>query len=142
MESLSTEEDAVWFTIDVALGGQAEHLALECAVRSGKDTRRLKTAVSQVAQISGVDVGVLADYMAFRLDLDGENNWWGTATNLQPQENDPLQEARNVLWERMSLDRLSRFDRGAPYAGAFAGTRCRLMIDSNPSRANTDSCSR
>lgn len=115
----SIEEEAVWFAIDVALGGQAEDLAHECARRSGGDAKRLKTVVAAVARRADVDVGVLADYMAFRLDLDGSDSWWGTATNLQPQGDDPLGEARSVLWERVDLDSLSRFDQDL-LARAFA----------------------
>lgn len=104
------EEDAVWFAIDVALDGRAEDLAAECTRRSRGRAERLKLVVPQVALEAAVDVGVLADYMAFRLAHDGTVDWWGAATNLQPKGTDPLQEATGIFWDRTDLGTLSRFD--------------------------------
>ncbi len=56
-----------------------------------------------VAAGNGVDVGALANYLAFRLSWQGEN-WWGAATNLQPSGNDPWSTARDVFMERFPFE--------------------------------------
>jgi uncharacterized protein YegL len=50
-----------------------------------------------------------ANYLAFRLSLQGEN-WWGVATNLQDRSHDPLVHARNIFFERFPFDELSQPD--------------------------------
>jgi transcriptional regulator with XRE-family HTH domain len=109
-KSSELEEDAVWFALDVALKGQAEELAKVCAQRAKGSVERLKNVVPRLAREAGVDVGVFADFMAFRLDHDGTTNWWGAATNLQPVGDKPLQEALDIFWDRIDPGGLSRTD--------------------------------
>lgn len=106
----SAEEEAVWFALDVALEGRAEDLAAECSRRSRGRAEQLKMVIPQVAHEARVEMGVLADYMAFRLAHDGTVDWWGAATNLQPAGADPLREARSVFWDRVDITALNRSD--------------------------------
>jgi N-glycosylase/DNA lyase len=58
-----------------------------------------------VATTSGVNVGVLANYVAYRLSLQDEN-WWGAAANLQDRSVDPLAIARNTFFRRFDFSNL------------------------------------
>lgn len=111
-ERLNSEEerDASWFAGEVSLGGRAEELVEECVTQAKGRIPRLKAVVPEVATTAGVDPAVLANYMAYRLSLQGEN-WWGTATNLQPKDESPWEIARDVLLQRANLSRLSGLDR-------------------------------
>ena len=56
--------------------GRAEDLAERCVQAARGSVERLKVAVPQVAAREHVPVDALANYMAFRLSLQG-HNWWG-----------------------------------------------------------------
>lgn len=104
------EKEASWFAGEVSLGGKAEELAEQCVEQTKGSIERLKAIVPLVAQSAGVDTAALANYMAFRLSLQGQN-WWGAAANLQPKDESPWQVARDVLLQRANLSRLSGLDR-------------------------------
>jgi hypothetical protein len=104
------EREASRFSGDVVLDGRAEELAQLCVNAAGGSVERLKAAVPRVAARHGVLTDSLANYMAFRLSLQGLN-WWGAATNLQRTEVDPLQTARAALLDRVHLGRLNELDR-------------------------------
>ena len=104
------EKEASWFAGEVSLGGNAEILAQLCARRAKNNIRRLKAVLPTVANENGVDVAVLANYMAFRLSLQGEN-WWGAATNLQPADEAPWAIARDILLQRADISALTGIDR-------------------------------
>lgn len=104
------EQSASLYAGDVMLDGRAEDLAQRCVQAAGGRVERLKAVVPQVAGKAGVEVGALANYMAFRLSLQ-DINWWGAATNLQKGDADPCGIARAFLLERLSLDLLSDPDR-------------------------------
>lgn len=98
------------FAGEVLLDGRAEELAQACVEEAGGSVERLKGAVERVADREGVDVGALANYMAFRLSWQGLS-WWGAAANLQSDDEDPWSTARDVFIDRFpwtfehSLDR-------------------------------------
>lgn len=104
------EQEATIFSGDVILDGRAEELAKMCVEAAGGRVERLKGVVPMVAECEGVDVGALANYMAFRLSLQ-DINWWGTAANLQVGSGSPWQIARDFLIPRLDLCRLNEVDR-------------------------------
>lgn len=104
------EQAATMFAADVMLDGRAEELAEQCVQAAGGRVERLKSAVPQVAQDAEVEVGALANYMAFRLSLQ-DIDWWGTAVNLQKEDPKSGEIAKAYLIERMSFDRLTDIDR-------------------------------
>jgi len=104
------EREATEFAADVVLDGRADELAELCAHLAQGHIPRLKAAVQEVAEQEDVSVGVLANYLAYRLSLDGVN-WWGTAQNLQEVQEDPWAIARDVLLSRLDFARLNSFDR-------------------------------
>ena len=83
-ERLSSEEEitASQYAGAVLLGKNPQSLAEQCINEANRDLRMLKSAVKRVASRKNVPVDSLANYLAFRLSLDG-HNWWGTAENLQ-----------------------------------------------------------
>ncbi len=87
------------FAGDVTLDGRAEELAQACVGAANNAVERLKKIVPEVAAREGVDVGALANYLAFRLSWQGIN-WWGAAANLQTDNPDPWTTARDVFVER------------------------------------------
>lgn len=104
------EAEATDFAGEVALGGRAEELAQKCVdVAKGK-LEWLKNAVTKVAKDENVPVDLLANYMAYRLSLQGEN-WWGTAQNLQKEDGDPWQAARDFVLSRAKFDDVNPIDK-------------------------------
>lgn len=107
------EKTATRFAGYIVLAGRAEELVKLCEEEAGESIERLKRVVPLVAARENVSVAALANYMAFRLSLQGEN-WWGTATNLQAQDTDytnPWQAARDLLLEQVNFGRLNKVDR-------------------------------
>jgi transcriptional regulator with XRE-family HTH domain len=104
------EQVASQFAGDVLLDCRSEELARLCVERAEGSVERLKRAVRGVAVDEGVDVEALANYVAYRLSLQGIN-WWGAAINLQSRGDDPWRVARDVLLERVDLAKLPEQDR-------------------------------
>lgn len=94
---------------NVVLGGRAEKLAQMCVEAAKGSVERLKKVVPQIANREKVPVDLLANYMAFRLSLQGIN-WWGAATNLQTTEQNPWQFTRDFLLEKSNFGRLNKVD--------------------------------
>lgn len=95
---------------DVILNGRAEQLAEMCVAAASGKIQWLKAAVPMVARRQNVATDALANYLAFRLSLQGEN-WWPTASALQNTEVDPWLVARLVLQEHADFSCLSHLDR-------------------------------
>jgi len=109
---ISTAETAAsMFAGDVMLSGRAEELVEMCATEAKGSIERLKTVVPLVAQREGVPVAALANYMAFRLSLQGQS-WWGAATNLQTGGEDPWLLVRERALSHLDLTRLDEVERG------------------------------
>jgi transcriptional regulator with XRE-family HTH domain/Zn-dependent peptidase ImmA (M78 family) len=107
------EKTATRFAGHIVLAGRAEDLVTLCQDEAKGSIERLKRVVPLVAARENVSVAALANYMAFRLSLQGEN-WWGAATNLQAEDTDytdPWQTARDFLLERANFGRLNEVDR-------------------------------
>lgn len=106
-EKLSDEEiEASQFAGAVLLGKNPQALVEECIDLANQDIPMLKSAVVKIATKENVPLDSLANYVAFRLSLEG-HNWWGTANNLQNEENDPFSITKDVLLKHIDLSRLS-----------------------------------
>lgn len=99
------EKHATWYASLVATQGRAEELFKQVAADTGGDLRRFKSAVARVATSTGIDVGVIANYVAHRL-WQQDAQWWGTAANLQDRSIDPLAIARDAFFRRFKFDNL------------------------------------
>lgn len=104
------EWEASEFASRLILYGRAEELAKEAVRVAQGSVERLKSVVQRVAAAEHVPVDALANYIAFRLSMQGQN-WWGAANNLQVNDPSPWQTARDCLLERVDLERLTRPDR-------------------------------
>ncbi len=99
------ERQATWYASLIATDGRAEELFKTAVEAASGDLRHLKSAVARVATGAGVDAGVLANYAAYRLSMQDEN-WWGTASNLQDRSGDPLEMARDAFFRRFDFSAL------------------------------------
>lgn len=97
------------FAGDVLLNGRARELADECVRAADGRLERLKGVVPRIATKEGVRSDALANYLAFRLSLDGQN-WWGAANNLQRTTPDPWQISRDFLLQQINLSVLNEAD--------------------------------
>ncbi|MGB5970009.1 MAG: helix-turn-helix transcriptional regulator [Spirulinaceae cyanobacterium] len=107
------EKTASRFSGHIILNGRAEELAKLCVQDAQGSIEKLKRVVPQVATRENVSVASLANYMAFRLSLQGEN-WWGAAINLQKEDRDssnPWQIARDIFLEKINFGKLNEVDR-------------------------------
>lgn len=105
------ENDANWFAGQVLLNGKA-HILSNQAIKSAKgDIRLLSNAVTQISQKEGVDKGLLANFLAFRLSAEQGHNWWGSATNLQTEDGNPLEIAKSIFYENIQLKNIPEFER-------------------------------
>jgi transcriptional regulator with XRE-family HTH domain len=96
------ERHATWYASLVATQGRAEELFKVVAADAGGDIRNFKSAVARLATSTGIDVGVIANYVAHRLSLQ-DVQWWGAAANLQDRSVDPLEMARDVFFRRFDF---------------------------------------
>lgn len=104
------EEEATTFAGDVMLDGRAEELAKKCVAEASGKVELLKMTVPRVASREGVRIDALANYMAYRLAMQGIN-WWGAATNLQETDESPWEVTRDFLIERLDFAVLPDIDR-------------------------------
>jgi hypothetical protein len=104
------EQRASQFAGDVLLDGRADEVARLCVEEAQGSVERLKGVVARVAARESVALDALANYLAYRLSLQGIN-WWGTASNLQPEGGDPWAIARDVLLAEIDVSTLADEDR-------------------------------
>ena len=102
-DQLIEEQIATDFAADVVFKGRANELAEQIAETSSHRMEWLKSAVQRVAKAHDVRSDLLANYLAYRLSLEGQN-WWGTAAKLQTDGSDPWECVRdfvagNIRWE-------------------------------------------
>lgn len=100
-DQLTEEEIATDFAADVVFKGKADELAQEAARASNGRLEWLKSAVQKIAKLNNVRTDLLANYLAYRLSLEGQN-WWGTATALQMQGPDPWETVRTFAVEQIT----------------------------------------
>jgi transcriptional regulator with XRE-family HTH domain len=108
-ELAEDEVAATDFAVNVALAGEADEIAEECAQEAKGRLQALKSIVPRVAKRRNVRVDVLANYLAHRLSEEGQN-WWGAAHNLQEEGIDPWKEVRDILVSRLDTSRLNSID--------------------------------
>ena len=99
------EKQATWFAALVTTDGRAEELFKQVHAETDGDLRRFKSAVARIATQTGIDAGVIANYVAHRLSLQGES-WWGAAANLQDRTLDPLALARDTFFRRFDFSNI------------------------------------
>ena len=106
----SEEIEASQFAGDVLLDGRAEELAQACVKVAKGSVGRLKRAVKDIAHSEGVEIGALANFLAYRLSRQNIN-WWGAANNLQGEDDDPWATTRDLFLMRFPFAIEDDFDR-------------------------------
>ncbi len=110
MHDLAEDEVAATdFAVNVALAGDADEIAEECAKEAKGRLQVLKSIVPNIAQKRNVRADVLANYLAHRLSEEGQN-WWGAAHNLQEEGANPWKEVRDILVTRIDTSCLNSID--------------------------------
>ncbi|HTU44179.1 MAG TPA: helix-turn-helix transcriptional regulator [Bryobacteraceae bacterium] len=109
-DQIIEEQIATDFAADVVFKGRADELAEDSAAASNHRMEWLKAAVQKVAHKNGVRTDLLANYMAYRLSLEGQN-WWGTASRLQQVGPDPWECVRDFVAGNIKWDSLHGSDR-------------------------------
>lgn len=104
------EEEANDVAEDVLFHGHSAEVEKACVSAAQGDIRQLKRIIPQIARDEHIDVGVLANHMAYRLSQQDEN-WWPTAMTMQDGGGDPFVIARNRLLTDLRLNVLSPVDR-------------------------------
>ncbi|MGB7290959.1 MAG: helix-turn-helix transcriptional regulator [Thermodesulfobacteriota bacterium] len=104
------EKEANSFANHLIFDGRAEDLAQQCVKVAEGKLEKLKWAVIRVAKQENILADFLANYLAFRLNQQGEN-WWGTANNLQLDQPLPITIARDVLINHLDFRKISDNER-------------------------------
>jgi hypothetical protein len=105
------ERTATAWANAAALNEREQELAQMCIDLADGEIPRLKRIVTEVAASEGVPQGVLANYLAHKLERFEKVDWWGTAAMLQAKDEDPWQIAHDALFAKLELHRLDRLDR-------------------------------
>lgn len=109
-EQASEEKEASEFASNLLLYGRSEELAQRSVTVARGSVEKLKRAVVTVSTEEQVPVDVLANYMAYRLRLQGKD-WWGTANSLQQTNPHPWSIAKAILLEHLNVELLDTTDR-------------------------------
>lgn len=104
------EAEANEWAENALFDGESEQIEEACVNACGKDIRRLKGVVPTIANEFNVNVGALANHMAFRLNQE-QQSWWATARALQSGSSSPFEVTREIFLKHMQLNRLNPFDR-------------------------------
>lgn len=105
------EEAANEWAQDVLFNCQVDEIEEACTKACKHRLQNLKSALPKVAKDFNVNLGSLANHMAFRLEEDTGAKWWGAARNLQTAGRNPFSIAREILLRNVNLSLLSPFDR-------------------------------
>ena len=106
----SEEKAANEWSENILFDGHSEKLEEVCTKACNGQLQKLKVALPRVAKEFNVNLGSLANHMAYRL-AEQHENWWGAAHNLQVSKRNPFGIAREILLQNVNLARLCAFDR-------------------------------
>jgi transcriptional regulator with XRE-family HTH domain/Zn-dependent peptidase ImmA (M78 family) len=99
------------FAGNVLLDGKAREYFDEVLRASNGKIAFVKRNVQRVSHRHGVNVGILANYVAYRLKRDLDADWWGAATNLQADSEDAYEITQSVFRQRFDLSSLKGIDK-------------------------------
>jgi hypothetical protein len=95
------------FAADVLLAGRSDALYTAVVRDASGEAKRMKNALVRVAHAEGVEVGLLAQYAAFRFFQEKGENIWGVAQKLQEQAYEqPFIIVRDVLLEQIDMSKI------------------------------------
>ncbi|HVU57734.1 MAG TPA: XRE family transcriptional regulator [Puia sp.] len=99
------EREANSFANQVVFDGKAEELAQRCVAEAGNIENLRKTVITISKQLK-IREDFLANYLAYRLNYQGEN-WWASAQKLQITEPRPYEIAKKRLEKRINTLKLN-----------------------------------
>jgi hypothetical protein len=111
-QDAETETCAHAFAANVLLGDHVDHIFPEVWKRAKGQPARLKRVTATLADELKLDVGLVAQHVAFRVRQEHGENWWGAARNLEAAAEAPFCIARDALLRHVRLDRLVEPARG------------------------------
>lgn len=100
------------FAAKVLLGSHVDHIFPEVWRRAKGQPARLKRVTATLAGELELDVGLVAQHIAFRVRREHGANWWGAARNLEAAAETPFHIARETLLRHVKLDRVAEPARG------------------------------
>ena len=104
------EKEANAFADQFIFDHQAETIVQKSLEKASYRLDELKKATINVSKETGIRADFIANYLAFRLQMN-EKNWWGTASSLQITDPDPFIIAKKVLNQRVSSEHLNTIDK-------------------------------
>ncbi|WP_300586885.1 helix-turn-helix domain-containing protein [Marivita sp.] len=105
------ERRANEFAGNVLLNGKANEYFEEVLRASSRQLPYIKKNVQRVADSHELNVGIFANYVAFRLKKDFDADWWGAASNLQVGGSDAHSVSQQVFRMRCNLCEMEKIDR-------------------------------
>ncbi len=108
----SNEEEirASKFSAAVLLGKNPQKIAEKCISKAKENIKLIKAAIKNVAMEEGVRIDVLANYLAYRLDQQGQKIW-GITQKLQVElRKNPVIIFKKILLKYSNLKNLSQPD--------------------------------
>ncbi len=109
-ENYSIEEkEANAFADQFIFDHQAENIVQKSLEIAGYRLDQLKKATLSMSDETGIRADFIANYLAFRLQMN-DKNWWGTANTLQITNPDPFNIAKQILNNRTSSEALNTID--------------------------------
>ncbi len=94
----------------VVFGSDVETFLKIAVEETGGDIKFLKSILPDVAHRYKLNIDDFSNYAAYRLTMQGLN-WWGTAKNLQRNEEDPYDILLEYLVKNLDIDIYSDFER-------------------------------
>ncbi len=104
------EAESNTFANQFIFKGKSEIMAKEIIELSNNDIMNFKKTLNLVAIKHNVREDLLANYLAYRLNFQGEN-WWSTANTFQVNNPHPFKIASDILRERVSFANLDPIDK-------------------------------
>lgn len=104
------EREANAFANRFIFDSKSDSLVKKCVAKAGNRIESLKQAVIDVANENRIRTDFLANYVAFRLQHDGVNNWWGVANRLQIKEPAPNEIAKQYLAQKLDFKILNQIE--------------------------------
>ncbi|WP_051605465.1 ImmA/IrrE family metallo-endopeptidase [Sediminibacter sp. Hel_I_10] len=104
------EREANAFANGIIFGNKAEELAQKCVDNANGRIQGLKQSVLRVAEEENIRPDFLANYIAYRLNIEGDN-WWGTANSLQITKPLPYKIVKDQLIDKINYNHLNKLER-------------------------------
>ena len=104
------ESEANEWAEDVLFDGDSESIEDACVEACRGRLQQLSQELPKVAKRYNINLGSLANHMAYRLSAQNEN-WWGASHTLQGDATSPFDTARSILLRRIDLRKLNELDR-------------------------------